>query len=637
MTKHQKIDALPHIDRRSFIVGTAAAGLVIGYAAPKIGETLAATAANAEPSIWASISPDGKVWVTVGKADMGQHIASTMAQLVAEELEASWKDMNVVLASNDPKYNDPILGAQVTGGSWSTGMNYRCDVSGRRRRSPHADQGGRRDDGRSGKRIAARKSRVVHAKSKKSVRSRRSCRAARPTKSESPDELKAIVLKTPDQYTKIGHSLPQLDIPSKTNGTCKYGIDAHVPGMLYGKLAIPPVRYGATVRSVDDSEAKKVGGFVKAVVVDDKTATTSGWVVAVASSYEAAKLAAKALKSIGTRARMPTCPTSRSSTSHAGCRRTATEGFLFVKDGDSAAAMDKAAKVIEGEYLTSLNIHAPLEPMNALAMEENGTWHIYTGNQFNTRTTLIAAAVAGVDPKNIVIHQHFLGGGFGRRLESDMTVPAVAAAKAVGKPVKLIYAREDDMQMDFTRPLTYQKVKVGLDADGHAIAMEHDVIGAWPTARWGIPAFLTPAVDKKGPHDAFTVNGADYWYTIPNHTVRNFENKLAQNATPSGELRSVAPGWTFWAVESTMDDIAHASGQDPVEMRLRCWTALAPMPAATSRRISAAPSASPTCCASRSAVPAMARSSSARTKASASPASLRRSAPRRHGRPASPM
>ena len=174
------------------------------------------------------------------------------------------------------------------------------------------------------------------------------------------------------------------------------------------------------------------------------------------------------------------------------------------------------------------------------------------------------------------MHQHFLGGGFGRRLESDMVVPAIAASKAVGKPVKLIYAREDDMQMDFTRPLTYQKVKVGLDASGKPIAMEHDVIGAWPTARWGIPAFLTPAVDRQrkgdtteGLHDSFAVNGADYWYSIPNHTVRNYENKLAQGATPSGQLRSVAPAWTFWAVESTMDEIAHASGEDPVDMRLR--------------------------------------------------------------------
>jgi isoquinoline 1-oxidoreductase subunit beta len=576
MTKHQKIDALAHIDRRTFIVGTAATGLVIGYAVPKIGEAWAATAANAEPTIWAAISPDGKVWVTVGKADMGQHIASTMAQLVAEELEASWKDMNVVLSSNDPKYNDPILGAQVTGGSWSTGMNFdamcRAGAAGRITLIKAAAE----MMGVPENELQARESRVTHAKSKKSLTFAQIVQGGKANKAWSADELKAIKLKTPDQYTKIGHSLPQLDIPSKTNGTCKYGIDAHVPGMLYGKLAIPPVRYGATARSVDDSEAKKVAGFVKAVIVEDKTATTTGWVVAVATSYEAAKKAAAALKVDWDKGPYANVSDQSIIDESRRLQKEGAEGFLFVKDGDSAAAMAKAAKVIEGEYLTSLNIHAPLEPMNALAMEENGVWHIYTGNQFNTRTTLIAAAVAGVDAKNIVIHQHFLGGGFGRRLESDMVVPALAAAKAVGKPVKLIYAREDDMQVDYTRPLTYQKVKVGLDAEGHAIAMEHDVIGAWPTAKWGIPAFMTPAVDRKrvgdtfeNLHDSFTVNGADYWYTIPNHTVRNFENKLAQGATPSGQLRSVAPAWTFWAVESTMDEIAHAAGQDPVEMRLR--------------------------------------------------------------------
>ena len=576
MTKHQKIDALAHIDRRTFIVGTAATGLVIGYAVPKIGEAWAATAANAEPTIWAAISPDGKVWVTVGKADMGQHIASTMAQLVAEELEASWKDMNVVLSSNDPKYNDPILGAQVTGGSWSTGMNFdamcRAGAAGRITLIKAAAE----MMGVPENELQARELRVTHAKSKKSLTFAQIVQGGKANKAWSADELKAIKLKTPDQYTKIGHSLPQLDIPSKTNGTCKYGIDAHVPGMLYGKLAIPPVRYGATARSVDDSEAKKVAGFVKAVIVEDKTATTTGWVVAVATSYEAAKKAAAALKVDWDKGPYANVSDQSIIDESRRLQKEGTEGFLFVKDGDSAAAMAKAAKVIEGEYLTSLNIHAPLEPMNALAMEENGVWHIYTGNQFNTRTTLIAAAVAGVDAKNIVIHQHFLGGGFGRRLELDMVVPALAAAKAVGKPVKLIYAREDDMQVDYTRPLTYQKVKVGLDAEGHAIAMEHDVIGAWPTAKWGIPAFMTPAVDRKrvgdtfeNLHDSFTVNGADYWYTIPNHTVRNFENKLAQGATPSGQLRSVAPAWTFWAVESTMDEIAHAAGQDPVEMRLR--------------------------------------------------------------------
>jgi isoquinoline 1-oxidoreductase len=149
-----------------------------------------------------------------------------------------------------------------------------------------------------------------------------------------------------------------------------------------------------------------------------------------------------------------------------------------------------------------------------------------------------------------------------------MVIPAVLAAKAVGKPVKLIYAREDDMRMDFTRPLTYQKVRAGLDADGKLVGFAHDVVCAWPTARWGIPEFLTPAVDKKGPLDSFTVNGADFWYTVPNHQVRAILNELAQKATPSGQLRSVAPGWTFWAVESMIDELAHAAGKDPVDFRL---------------------------------------------------------------------
>jgi isoquinoline 1-oxidoreductase subunit beta len=574
MTIHQKIGGLPQLNRRTFIVGTAATGLVIGYAGPRIGQSLAA--ANSETTQWVAISPDGKVWVTVGKADMGQHIASTMAQLVAEELESSWKDMNIVLASNDPKYNDPILGAAVTGGSWSTGMNFdamcRAGAAGRITLIKAAAEMLGVPEGE----LQARDSKVTHAKSKRSVTFADIVKSGKANKAWSADELKEIKLKTPEQYTKIGHSLPQLDIPSKTNGTCKYGIDASVPDMLYGKPVVPPVRYGATVKSVDDSAAKKIPGFVKAVTVDDKTATTTGWVVAVATSYEAAKKAAEALKIDYDKG--PNANVSDQSIIDESRRlqKEGKEGLLFVKDGDSTAALEKAAKVIDVEYLTSLNIHAPLEPMNALAFEKDGVWHVHSGNQFFTRSTIIGSVVAGTDAKNIAMHQYYLGGGFGRRLESDMVIPAIAASKAVGKPVKVIYAREDDMQMDFTRPLTYQKIKVGLDAGGKPVAMEHDVIGAWPTLKWGIPAFMTPAIDRKrngdsfeGLHDSFAVNGADYWYSIPNHTVRNYENKLAQGATPSGQLRSVAPAWTFWAVESTMDEIAHATGEDPVDMRLR--------------------------------------------------------------------
>ncbi|MGX4774732.1 molybdopterin cofactor-binding domain-containing protein [Bradyrhizobium guangdongense] len=560
------------LSRRSFLVGTAATGLVLGYAGvPGISDALAAAPANFEPSVWYAISPDGLVTVTCGKADMGQHIASTMAQIVCEELGAKWSDMRVNLASNDPKFNDPVLGAQITGGSWSTMMNFeamsRAGAAGRMALTEAAaaamglppyfkDQ------------LVVRDSVVSHPKSKKQMTFAEIVKSGKATKTFTPDELKAIKLKTPDQYTMIGVSVPQLDIPSKTNGTAKYGIDVMLPGMVYGAIVTPPVRFGATVKSVDDSAAKSVPGFIKAVALDDKTQTTSGWVVAVASTYANAKKAAAALKISYDGG--PNAKLSSQSLLDEAKRLQALDdsGQFFVKDGDPAAALGTAAKVLEAEYTTSINIHAPMEPMNATAEFKGDILHIYSGNQFATRSGAIAAGAAGIDPKFVVMHQMWLGGGFGRRLDADMMVPAVQAAKAVGKPVKVIYTRENDMTMDFSRPLTYQKVKAGVDGDGKLIALSHDVVSAWPTARWGIPDFLTPSVDKKGPLDSFTVNGSDFFYTVPNHHVRAIKNEMAHNATPSGQLRSVAPGWTFWAVESMIDEIAAAAGKDPAQYRI---------------------------------------------------------------------
>ena len=527
-----------------------------------------AAPANFDPSVWYSIAPDGLVTVTCGKADMGQHIASTMAQMVCEELGSNWKDMRVQLASNDPKFNDPVLGAQITGGSWSTMMNFdamsRAGAAGRMALTDAAAKAMGVPAGE----LIVRNSVISHPKSKKSMTFAEIVKSGKITKTFTPDELKAIKLKTPDQYTLIGVSVPQLDIPPKTNGSAKFGIDVMLPGMAYGKVVTPPVRYGATVKSVDDSAAKKVPGFIKAITLDDKTGSTTGWVVAVANTYANAAKAAAALKISydgGPNAKL----SSQSLLDEAKRLQGLDDsGQFFVKDGDTAAAFGTAAKVLEAEYTTSINIHAPLEPMNATAEFKGDILHIYSGNQFATRSGAIAAGAAGIDPKFVVMHQMWLGGGFGRRLDADMMVPAVQAAKAVGKPVKVIYSRENDMTMDYSRPLTFQKVKAGLDADGKLIALNHDVVSAWPTKRWDIPDFLSPSVDKKGPLDAFTVNGADFFYSVPNHNVRAILNEMAQTATPSGQLRSVAPGWTFWAVESMIDELAHAAGKDPAQYRI---------------------------------------------------------------------
>jgi CO/xanthine dehydrogenase Mo-binding subunit len=574
MNTHVKITQSEPADlsRRSFLVGAAAAGLAFGYSAvPGLlgaDQAFAATG-NFDPSVWYSIAPDGIVTVTCGKADMGQHIASTMAQIIAEELGSSWKDMRIQLASNDPKFNDPVLGAQITGGSWSTMMNYdamsRAGAAGRMALTDAAAA----SMGVPAGELVVRDSVITHPKSKKSMTFAEIVKSGKATKTFTPDDLKAIKLKTPDQYTMIGVSVPQLDIPSKTNGTAKYGIDVMLPGMVYGKVVMPPVRYGATVKSVDDGAALKVPGFIKAVTLDDKTATTTGWVVVIANTYANARKAAEVLKV--TYDGGPNAKLSSESLLTEARRLQGLDdsGLFFVKNGDTAAALGTAAKVMEAEYTTNINIHAPLEPMNATAQQQGDIWHIYSGNQFATRSGAIAAGAAGVDPKFVVMHQMFLGGGFGRRLDADMMVPAVQAAKAVGKPVKVIYSREDDMTMDFSRPLTFQKIKAGLDGDGKLVAMNHDVVSAWPTKRWGIPDFLSPSVDKKDERlDAFTVNGADFFYSVPNHNVRAILNQMAQNATPSGQLRSVAPGWTFWAVESMIDELAHAAGKDPAQYRI---------------------------------------------------------------------
>ncbi|MEH2549376.1 isoquinoline 1-oxidoreductase beta subunit [Bradyrhizobium sp. AZCC 2262] len=559
------------LSRRSFLVGTAAAGLALGYSAVPglVGSDQAfAAPANFDASVWYSIAPDGIVTVTCGKADMGQHIASTMAQIVSEELGSSWKDMRVQLASNDPKFNDPVLGAQITGGSWSTMMNFdamsRAGAAGRIALTEAAAA----SMGVPASELVVRNSTVSHPKSKKSMSFADIVKSGKITKTFTPDELKALKLKTPDQYTMVGVSVPQLDIPPKTNGSAKYGIDVNLPGMVYGKVVTPPVRFGATAKAVDESAAKKVPGFIKAVTLDDKTGSTTGWVVAVANTYANARKAADALKISYDGG--PNAKLSSESLLAEAKRLQGLEdsGQFFVKDGDTAAAFGTAAKVLEAEYTTSINIHAPLEPMNATAELKGDIWHIYSGNQFATRSGAIAAGAAGVDPKFVVMHQMWLGGGFGRRLDADMMVPAVQAAKAVGKPVKVIYSRENDMTMDYSRPLTFQKVKAGLDADGKLIALNHDVVSAWPTQRWGIPDFLSPSVDKKGPLDAFTVNGADFFYSVPNHNVRAIKNEMAHNATPSGQLRSVAPGWTFWAIESMIDELANAAGKDPAQYRI---------------------------------------------------------------------
>ena len=337
---------------------------------------------------------------------------------------------------------------------------------------------------------------VIHGKTGKKVSYAKIVTDGKASKVWTADELKAIKLKTPGEYKLVGVSVPQLDIPPKTNGTAKFGIDATQPGMLYGKPVVPPVRYGAKVTEVDETDAKKVKGYVKAVTLDDRTGTTTGWVVAVATTYEGAKAAAAALNV--TYDKGPNAAVSDKTIIEEAKKLQASDaaGQLFVSQGDPAPAIAGAAKTIEAEYLTSINIHAPLEPMNALAYEQGGVWHIHSGNQFATRTGGAGRRRArhrSEERRDAPVLPGRRLRAAARRRHGDS---GRAGGQGRGKPVKLIYAREDDMAMDFTRPLTYQKMKAGLDADGKLVGLQHDVVCAWPSERWG-PEFLRRLADKK--------------------------------------------------------------------------------------------------------------------------------------------
>ncbi len=547
--------------RRTFLVGAGASGLIFGFAAHEgIRLADASTARAFAPNLWFSMDAAGKTVIRIDKAEMGQHVGSALAQILADELEVKWSDVSIEHIGFDPK-----VGLHVTGGSWSVNWTFdRMSRAGAAGRIALIEAAARKW-GVSADTLSAKDS-TISGPGGKSITYGELVKAGVPPKAFSKDDMKAIKLKAAGQRRYIGKSLPALDIPAKTNGTAGFAIDVVLDGMVYATPATPPVRYGAKVKSVDDSAAKKIKGYMTHVVVNDPTGSQMGWVMAVANSYWTARKAALALKidyDLGPNAKVS------SKTINDESRRlidNTANASTFLKEGDAEKAIASAKVRHEAIYTTTINIHAPLEPLNATVEIRDGVYHIYTGNQFQTLAMGLVPAALGVKPDKVVLHQQFLGGGFGRRLEADYLVMAALTAKAVQKPVKMIYSREADTEFDFTRPMTTMRVTAG--SDGKTLTgWKHTAASAFATARMA-PGFLGKDASGKK-FDPFQINGSDHWYTIPNQLVLTEMNKIAQSATPSGQLRSVAPAWTFWAVESMIDEMAHKMGVDPLALRLQ--------------------------------------------------------------------
>jgi len=546
------------LTRRSFLAGSTAGGLVMAFGGAALVPSAAAAleAKQFAPTIWFEMDGDGAVNVNITKAEMGQHVGTALARIVADELGADWTKVGITHVDSDPKW-----GLMVTGGSWSVHTSFKT--------LSQAGAAGRQvliEAGAALLGVDPADCTAVAGEVRSGARSvpfGDIVKRGRVDRQFTAEELAEMPVKAPTQRRLIGKPTAALDVPDKSTAQAVYGIDAERPGMLYGRPLVPPTRYGSVVNGVNDAKAKEIPGYRGFEVLEDPSGTLQGWVVALADSYWSAIKAADALEVDWTPG--PTAEVGEADILARGEELAAADGgVLFVNEGDVSSAEGEQA--LSATYRTHTALHFTLEPGNALAEEIDGTWHLHSGNQWQSLILPVLAKALGVGEDQVVIHQYYLGGGFGRRLFGDTMLPAALAAQAVGKPVKLVFTREDDSRFDCVRSASVQTFS-GQVADGKALSMDHALVAGWPTLTMA-PDFMPDGLDGTGKVDPFSANGADHWYTLTHHRARAINNPLAQETFLPGWLRAVGPGWIGWGVESFMDELAHAAGVDPVDFRL---------------------------------------------------------------------
>jgi len=386
-------------------------------------------------------------------------------------------------------------------------------------------------------------------------------------RSFTAEQLAKMPIKPASERRLLGKPAPARDIPAKTNGTARYGIDAVVDGMVYARPKLPPTRNDSKVVSIDDSGAKAVPGYVRSLALEDPSGTVPGWVMVYGTSFVAANRAADLVK-----VNWASGPSAKVSEADLQGHAKALiadpkAGSLVVEDKGVDAAFAGAKTKLERTYTTSTALHFQMEPINALAFEKDGVFEIHTGNQWQSLVLPWLAKALGRPEDKIVLRTYLLGGGFGRRLNGDYAVGAALASKAIGgKPVKMVCTRPDDSRFDSPRSPSVQVVKMAFGPGGKPVAMDHAACAGWPTEV--MAPFFMPKGANGVAYDPFAINGANHWYSVGAQRVRAISNDLANQTFRPGWLRSVGPGWTNWAVESFMDEAAHSTGKDPLAFRL---------------------------------------------------------------------
>ncbi|MBU9607302.1 xanthine dehydrogenase family protein molybdopterin-binding subunit [Burkholderia multivorans] len=551
------------MSRRSFLrfgmsLGAAAGGgLLLGFSLPAAGDDTRRSVIGGDadeparagvfaPNAFVQIDRSGRVTLVMPKVEMGQGVYTALPMLIAEELEVPLSSVTLDHAPpNEKLFLDPLLGGQLTGGS--TSVRYAWE--------PLRRAG------------ATARVLLVSAAAKQWNVDPAACHAENGEVRHPPSGRRAsygeladaaaklpvptdVALKKPEQFKLIGTPAKRLDSPEKVDGVAQFGLDVRLPGMLYAVIVNSPV-FGGTVASVDDTAAKKIPGVRQIVRVDDAVAV-------VGDHTWAAKRGASALVvkwNEGANANVSTKDL------FADLAQAAANGKGAVarKDGDVDHAFSNAKTRVDAVYEQPLLAHATMEPVNCTVHVRSDACEVWVGTQVPTRARDTAQRITGLPAERIVVHNHLLGGGFGRRLETDMIGQAVKIAKQVGAPVKVVWTREEDIQHDMYRPCYHDRISAALDANGKPIAWRHRIVGSSILARFAPPAFKD-GVDP----DAVEV-AIDLPYDVPNQLIDYVRQEPRH--VPTAFWRGVGPTRSTFVVESFIDELAAQTKTDPVQYR----------------------------------------------------------------------
>jgi isoquinoline 1-oxidoreductase beta subunit len=540
------------LSRRNLLASGLAGGFLLAFHIP----VRAARAANEPvqppdttdgkfaPNAFIRIDNGGQTTLVMPQVEMGQGIYTAVAIILAEELDADFSRVTLLHAPpNDKLYGNPVFGLQVTGNSNSVRAFWMpLRNAGATARAMLVQAAAQQWEVEPASCTTAN-GRVLHAASGRKLGYGELTDAA--SKLTAPQN---VALKDPKDFTLIGKPLKRFDTPDKVNGKAVYGIDAMLPGMKFATLAACPVQ-GGKVKQVDDSAAKKITGVRQIVVLDDLVAVVGDHMWAAKKGLDALKVtwdeganAAVSSQDIWNDLRAA----------------SAKDGVVAKSVGDAAKGLAAGDK-FEASYELPFLAHACMEPINCTVHFKQDSCEVWTGTQIVSRVQSSVASTVGLPVEKVIVNNHLLGGGFGRKLEPDMAIAAARIAQHVDGPVKVVWTREEDIQHDIYRPVYRDTIAATLSPDGKIAAWKYRVTGSAILARW-----LPPAFEKGIDIDAIDA-AVDMPYDIPNFHVEYV--RAEPRAVTTGFWRGVGPNNNVFAIECFIDELARKAGKDPVAFR----------------------------------------------------------------------